>query len=232
MDGTRAFVLTHRCSGCKQELLGAAPSLMGKAVGHRLAALISIEMRLHGNPHKKLLVRALARHCSTRLDSITDLFLSELLLTGTPQDCLATIRRDPDLPSGLLDGFGSRICGISDDQAMDEAASFYWSCSSQAPTVRYPNLVLRRRRAHLRLFHARQAWPTPHLLHGRLCAGLLRHLLLHHRGLPTVCTAEQTLDRNVPQWACCAAERHASLALDVSRGALLEFKFSVLFAEP
>lgn len=49
---------------------------------HRFAALVELESALHENPHKKLLVRALELKQGSKFDSVVDLFLNEILLTG------------------------------------------------------------------------------------------------------------------------------------------------------
>lgn len=45
-------------------------------------AVVELEQLLHDNPHKKLLVRALELKHTTNFDSVVDLFLNEMLLTG------------------------------------------------------------------------------------------------------------------------------------------------------
>ena len=44
--------------------------------------MVELEQLLHDNPHKKLLVRALELKHATNFDSVVDLFLNEMLLTG------------------------------------------------------------------------------------------------------------------------------------------------------
>lgn len=56
------------------------------ALLNRFLAVVEIEQLLHDNPHKKLLVRALDLKHSSKFDSVTDLFLNEMLLTGTCSD--------------------------------------------------------------------------------------------------------------------------------------------------
>ena len=56
--------------------------------------MVELEQLLHDNPHKKLLVRALELKHATNFDSVVDLFLNEMLLTGLhlflppPKQCL------------------------------------------------------------------------------------------------------------------------------------------------
>ena len=47
--------------------------------------MVELEQLLHDNPHKKLLVRALELKHATNFDSVVDLFLNEMLLTGLHQ---------------------------------------------------------------------------------------------------------------------------------------------------
>lgn len=44
--------------------------------------MVEIEQMLHDNPHKRLLIRALELKHGSRLDSLADLFVTEVLLTG------------------------------------------------------------------------------------------------------------------------------------------------------
>lgn len=50
----------------------------------RFAAVVELEMALHGNPDKKLLMRALARRRDNKFDSFFDHLMTELFITGLP----------------------------------------------------------------------------------------------------------------------------------------------------
>jgi hypothetical protein len=71
--------------------------------------VVELEQLLHDNPHKKLLVRALELKHTTSFDSVVDLFLNEMLLTGRlshPHHMVASA----DNPANLNNFVRSFVC--------------------------------------------------------------------------------------------------------------------------